>query len=479
MSHLEPSVLSETLPSALVSLSKKISWLPAQESDKYRVDPRDRFVGKAVPVFLPRSTKEVSTLVTACNENNIKIVPYGGGTGVVAGQLVFEPENTILISLEKMKTIRSNSSADSVMVVEAGCVLADVQEVAEEIDKVFPLSMASEHSSTIGGNLATNCGGIQVLRYGNARDLCLGVEAVLPDGSILNELSPLRKNNTGYDLRNLLIGSEGTLGIITAATLSLKPKDQETVTAFCAVPSPAVAVELLSNLQGALGNTISAFELMCDFGFTVLSRHFPELRFPLEQRSDWYILMEIGGPKGIKARFQSALEMAFSDGLLSDAVIAASQTQRNALWQLRENTPEANRLNEAICNSDTSVPLSKLEVFINQTFEAISKIDPTLQINTYGHVGDGNIHFNVFPPAGRNKKEIIEDDQALLDAIRNTINETTLACGGSISAEHGIGRLKRQDFEQFGDPAKRELLKVLKKAVDPNGIMNPGALVAG
>ena len=369
---------STHLPAGLVEIANTIAWVPAGETDKYRSDPRDRFIGKSAPVFLPHSTKEVSELVTLCNRHQINIVPYGGGTGVVAGQLVFNSDNTIIISLERMKSVRSVSAEDSVLIAEAGCVLADIQEIATENGMVFPLSMASEGSSTIGGNLATNCGGIQVLRYGNARDLCLGIEAVLPDGSILNELTPLRKNNTGYDLRHLLIGSEGTLGIITAASLSLKPTDPETLTAFCSIATPASAVSLLSNMRAALGNSISAFELMCDFGFTILERHFPEQRFPLQSRSKWYVLMEVGGAKGLEPRFHAALEDAFEKDLVIDAVIATSQAQRNALWRLREDTPEANRLSEAICNSDTSVPLSQIQMFIDSTYQAISDIDHQL-----------------------------------------------------------------------------------------------------
>lgn len=474
-----PSVVAyPQLPAGLAELSRTISWLPAEEAEKYIIDPRDRFTGKSVPVFLPRSTSEVSDLVTACHLNGIRIVPYGGGTGVVAGQLVFHAENTIVVSLEKMNAVRQISKADSVVVVEAGCILADVQAAAEAVDMLFPLSMASEGSSMIGGNLATNCGGIQVLRYGNARDLCLGIEAVLPDGSILSELTPLRKNNTGYDLRHLMIGSEGTLGIITAASLSLKPADKHTLTAFCAVSSPARAVDLLSRLRSALGDSINAFELMCDFGFTVLERHFPQERFPLEKSSDWYVLLEVGGTDDLEARFHNLLEHLFEVGLVADAVVAASEAQRAALWRLRESMPEANRLSGAVCNSDTSVPLSQIQDFVDRTYQAIADIDQTLTINCYGHVGDGNIHFNVFPPPDRDKQHIILHDQELLDSIRTVINQTTMACKGSISAEHGIGRLKRIDLERFGDPVKLALFRTLKTALDPKGIMNPGALIS-
>ncbi|MEL7228387.1 MAG: FAD-binding oxidoreductase [Pseudomonadota bacterium] len=461
----------------LQNLAAGIQWQPATADSRYTDDPRDRFKGHAVPVYMPRNTKEVAAIVRACAESGTAIIPYGGGTGVVGGQLVFEDRDTVLISLEKMKSIRALSLDDGVMIVDAGCVLADIQAAAREAGMIFPLSMASEGSSQIGGNLATNCGGIQVLRHGNARDLCVGIEAVLPDGSVLNELSPLRKNNTGYDLRHLLIGSEGTLGIITGASLVLKPAPAQTLTAFCAVASPAAAVGLLRHLRSKLGDAISAFELMSDYGFTLLAKHFPKYRFPLADHAPWYVLFNVDGGEGLEVQLEAALADQFKSGLVSDGTIATSEAQRHALWQLRESTPEANRLSGAICNSDTAVPISHIPAFIDDTLAAIGRINDRLTINAYGHVGDGNIHFNVFPPAGRSKRDIVESDQPLIDAIRHAINEATLAHNGSISAEHGIGRLKRDDLARYGDPVKRAVLQQVKAAMDPKGIMNPGALL--
>ena len=472
-----PAAHNPTLPEELVSLSNSIDWLRAEEAEKYLADPRDRYKGAPVPVFLPRNTLEVSALVTACHEHEIKIVPYGGGTGVVAGQLVFDAEKTIIISLERMNSIRSVSALDSAIVAEAGCILADIHTAAKDVGMTFPLRMASEGSSMIGGNLATNCGGVQVLRYGNARDLCLGIEAVLPDGSILNELAPLRKNNAGYDLRHLMIGSEGTLGIITAASLSLKPADREVLTVFCAVGSPDHSISLLSQLRNALGNNIHAFELMCDHGFSILAKHFPEEKFPLESRHDWYVLMEIAGADGLEDRVTNLLAESCEEGFVKDAVVAASQAQSDALWRLREYTPEANRLNQAVCSSDTSVQISQIPKFIDRVYEAIASIDPAFFINCYGHIGDGNIHFNIFPPTGQTKQEIISSSGDLLDKIRGTINEVTVSLNGSISAEHGIGRLKSTDFQHFSDPVKFALCRTIKSALDQKGIMNPGALI--
>lgn len=461
----------------LHNLNSTIEWHSAAPDSRYTNDPRDRFKGHAVPVYLPRNTEEVAAIVRACSVSGTGIIPYGGGTGVVGGQLVFEAENTILLSLEKMKSIRSISLDDGVMVVDAGCVLADIQAAAREEGMIFPLSMASEGSSQIGGNLATNCGGIQVLRHGNARDLCLGIEAVLPDGSVLNELSPLRKNNTGYDLRHLLIGSEGTLGIITAASLVLKPAPAQTLTAFCAVTGPAEAISLLRTMRKELGDAISAFELMSDFGFTLLAKHFPDYRFPLANHAPWYVLLDADGDDGLEERFEAVLAAQFETGLVRDGTIATSEAQRHALWQLRESTPEANRLSGAICNSDTAVPISRVPAFIKDTLSALAQIDEGLTVNAYGHVGDGNIHFNVFPPPGRSKRDIVENDQPLIDTIRHAINEATLAHNGSISAEHGIGRLKRDDLVRYGDPVKRAIMQQVKMAIDPKGIMNPDALL--
>ncbi len=465
------------LPSELASLQGSIDFKTGADVESYRHDPRDRFQGAQIPVFLPRSTAEVAVLVKACGKAGIGIIPVSGGTGVVAGQLAISPDKVIAVSMERLNAIRGLSLADGVIVAEAGCILADLQNAAEVADRLFPLGMASEGSCRLGGNLATNCGGIQVLRYGNARDLCLGIEAVLPDGSILSELSPLRKNNTGYDLRHLLIGSEGTLGIITAAAMVIKPRDSQTITAFCSIASPEAAISLLDTMrnQGALN--VSAFEIMSDYGISVLEKHFPSERFPLESRSSWYALIEIGGDGSIENKAQTFLANAIESGRIDNAALAASDAQRQALWRLREITPEANRLEGAICSSDTAVPLSRIGEFIETTYRAVAEIDPGLTINCYGHIGDGNIHFNIFPPPGTNKAEMIERDLETIEAIRIAIDETTIACHGAISAEHGIGRLKVGDLEHFASPAKLAALRAIKRALDPHGIMNPGALL--
>ena len=452
-------------------------WKDASDAPRYFVDPRGRFKGKGSLIVTPETTEQVAEIVRLCNASKAGIVPYSGGTGVVAGQISIESDNAIIMSLEKMNRVRRISADDSVIVVEAGCILENVHRVAIEHDMIFPLTMASKGSCCIGGNLATNAGGIQVLRYGNARDLCLGIEAVLPCGEILNELSPLQKNNTGYDLRHLLIGSEGTLGIITAATLKLKPVDPETGTAFLAIPTPAHGLMIYKELQAHLGDSISALELMSGLGLTLVTSKFPTLRNPFAQNPDWALLLEASGPVGIGDRIEAALAVCFEKGMLQDAVIAQSQSQRDSLWDLREMTPEANRMAGAFCNSDTSVAVSKVSAFIADTVKAISKIHPDAQINSYGHVGDGNIHHNVFPPPGVSKAKFLDLNPGIIDAVRVAINDVTHDHEGSISAEHGIGRLKTGDLESYASKARYDTLKRIKSAIDPNNIMNPGVLI--
>ena len=304
----------------------------------------------------------------------------------------------------------------------------------------------------------------------------MGIEAVLPCGTIYSDLSPLRKNNTGYDLRHLLIGSEGTLGIITAATLVLKPVDPETVTSFCAVASPSDALRLYNSIRKHLGESISALELMSGFGLDLVTTHFPKLNKPFPKKYDWYLLIEATGALGTAGRLEEALADCLERNLLLDAVVAQSEAQRTGLWDLRENTPEANRMGGAFCNSDTSVPISKVGAFIEETYRAIFEIHPDLRINTYGHIGDGNIHHNVLPPKGIAKAAFIAAQPGIIDKVRLAINDATSLYKGSISAEHGIGRLKVHDMEIYADATKRQTLERIKTALDPNNIMNPGVI---
>ncbi|WP_069300601.1 FAD-binding oxidoreductase [Neptunicoccus sediminis] len=462
---------------ALKDIAGSGGWRDGADMARYFEDPRGRFTGQATLVLRPDTVETVSKIVCYCSAHKIGIIPYSGGTGVVAGQLSPDTPNAVIVSLDRMNKIREVSVEDGVLVAEAGCILQNIHARAAQENMIFPLSMASKGSCCIGGNLATNAGGIQVLRHGNARDLCLGVEAVLPDGSILNELSPLRKNNTGYDLRHLLIGSEGTLGIITAASLILKPLDPESVTVFCAIRDHSDGVSLYKELRADLGESLSAFELMSGFGVDLVRRHFPKFPAPFAQRHDWHLLLQLDGPKGMPAQVEEVMGRMLEKNLLSDAVIAQSATQSEDLWALRENTPEANRMEGAFCSSDTSVPIRKISDFVKETSAALRDIHAGLRVNTYGHIGDGNIHHNVFAPEGTSKADFLRAHPDMVDAVRMAINEVTHKSGGSISAEHGIGRLKAADLEIYASTAKQTALRAIKDALDPHNIMNPGALL--
>lgn len=449
-------------------------WISRQKAERYFTDPRDYFVGDAVLIVLPKTTEEVSAVVALCNRQNVGIIPFGGGTGASAGHLDFEGKHAVVLSLERMKKIRSIDS--ETITVEAGCILANIQSAAEKIERRFGLSLASEGSCTIGGNLASNAGGIQVLKYGNVRDMCLGIEAVLPDGSILNDLRPLRKDNAGFDVRNLLIGSEGTLGIITAASLKLVHRPSEIGTFICAFPTPDSALALLRSLNNSLGDVVTAFELMSQLSIKLATKHFQNLRDPFNRIYPWYAVVDVEGQLGVNKLMEEVLTTAHNKKIIIDSVVAQSDAQRKSLWNLREFAFEYNMKEGAFCSSDTAVPIGEISNFIRMTDAALMELDPNLRANSYGHVGDGNIHVNVFPPEGYSKDEYLRDKPNLRDEVRMLINKTTEACRGSISAEHGIGRLKRSDLLQFSDATKLAIMCTIKKALDPQNIMNPGAL---
>ena len=442
--------------------------------DQYLKEPRGRYSGQKSLVALPRSTAEVSALVMACAKARVGIVPFGGGTGLVGGQVAEDGPKSLILSLEKMNAVREVYAEENVLIAEAGVILADVQAAADANNRLFPLSLAAEGSARIGGNLATNAGGTSVLRYGNTRDLCLGLEAVMPSGEILNGLSRLRKNNTGYDLRHLLIGSEGTLGIITAAALKLSPKPAKIGTAMLVVESPKAALSLLSLARDQLGEMVSGFELMHKQGIDFLTQYMPDVRQPLDAAPEWTVLIEVGLPVAMNP--QSALETLFEEGmeagLVSDGVIAQSQAQSDAFWTVRESIPEANRRVGSISSHDISVPLGALAGFIEEANQRIDKIGD-FRINCFGHVGDGNLHYNVFPQEGRTRA----DHQNVREEIKRTVHDLTHELGGSVSAEHGVGRLKVDDLERYGDPTKLTAMRAIKTALDPFGIMNPGAVL--
>jgi FAD/FMN-containing dehydrogenase len=438
-------------------------------------EPRGRWRGKAGAVARPRSTAEVSAIVRACAAGRVGIVPWGGGTGLVGGQLMPGGPAPLVLSLERMTALRGAFPAENALVVEAGMILADVQAEATKIGRLFPLSLASEGSCRIGGNLAANAGGTAVLRYGNARDLCLGVEAVLPDGTVFDGLKRLRKDNAGYDLRHLMIGSEGTLGVITAASLRLFPVPAASVVALLAVPSPAAALELLALAQDRLGGMVSSFELISRMGLDFLAETQPDLRAPLDPLPDWLVLVELGLPAALEPEPTMAALYAegAEAGLVGDGVIATSEAQAASLWTLREMIPQANRRIGAVSSHDISLPLSEIPGFIAEAPAALRPLGE-FRVNCFGHLGDGNLHWNVFPRRGADRRE----HDAVRDRVKEVVHDLVHGRGGSVAAEHGVGRLKVADLRRYGDPGKLAAMRAIKAALDPFGIMNPGAVLA-
>jgi FAD/FMN-containing dehydrogenase len=438
-------------------------------------EPRGRWQGRAGVLALPRSTGDVAAIVAACAAARVGIVPWGGGTGLVGGQIAPDGPAVVLLSFERMRAVREVSPADGTMTVEAGVTLAAAQAAAEAAGRLFPLSLASGGTATVGGVLATNAGGVNVLRYGNARDLCLGIEAVLADGTVWHGLKRLRKDNAGYDLRDLIVGSEGTLALITAAVLRLVPRPAATGAALIAVPDPASAMRLLSLAEDVAGGCVSAFELMHRQGFDFLAETGLATTAPMDPMPEWSVLVDLGLPAGLDPQrvLADLYERAAAAGLATDGVIAASGAQRAALWHLRETIPEANRRIGAVSSHDISVPLGAIPAFIARAGPALAALG-TFRINCFGHLGDGNLHYNVFPAPGRRRA----DHEAQREAIKATVHDLVHALGGSVSAEHGIGRLKTADLVRYGDPAKVAMMRAVKAALDPRGILNPGAVIA-
>jgi FAD/FMN-containing dehydrogenase len=462
-------MLNPCTPAFLATLPEGL--LRAAEA-RHLDEPRGRWTGQAGAVAMPRTAAEVAMTVRACAAARVGLVPWGGGTGLVGGQVMPEGPAPLLLSLERMAALRDSWPEEGAVAVEAGMTLARVQAAAEAMGRMFPLTLASEGTATIGGNLATNAGGTHVLRYGNIRALCLGVEAVLADGTIHHGLTRLHKDNAGYSLRDLLVGSEGTLGIITAATLRVVPRPAGVAVALMAVPSPAAALALLTLAQARLPGLVSAFELISGMGLAFLAETMPEVRLPLV--APWSVLVELGLPAAIQpdAAIEALAEAALAAGLATDAVIATSGAQAAQFWAVRESIPLANRRIGAVSSHDISLPLSALPGFIERADAAIAAIG-AFRINCFGHLGDGNLHYNVFPTPGRSRAE--HADQR--EAIKTAVHDLVAGMGGSVAAEHGVGRLKVSDLERYGDPAKLAAMRAIKAALDPHGILNPGAVL--
>ena len=437
----------------------------------YLEEPRGRWAGQGL-VVAPGSTAEVAFVVRTCNAAGVPVVPYAGGTGLVGGQISTDGPVPVVLSLARMNKLRAVYREENVIEVDAGMILQDVQAEAEKVGRLFPLSLASEGSARIGGLLATNAGGLNVIRYGNARAQCLGLEVVLADGTIWNGMSRLRKDNTGYDLKDLIIGSEGTLGIITGASLRLMPRPSQEATAMFVVPSPEAAVSLLARAGDLLGEAITAFELIHRQGFDFLDETGIAYHAPFAATPEWTVLTKIGLPDGQNA--EAALTALFeaAGDIVLDGVIAQSNQQAHDLWAIREQIPEANRRIGSVSSHDISVPISAVPEFIKAAPGKLAEIDD-FRINCFGHLGDGNLHYNVFPQPGKTRA----DHAHQRDAVKACIHDLAHSMGGSVSAEHGIGRLKVKDLETYSDPAKLEMMRAIKAALDPKGILNPGAVL--
>jgi len=446
----------------------------AAEIAPHLVEWRGKYQGRTLLLLKPRTTAEVSAILSICNETRTPIVPQGGNTGLVGGQIPLNGE--ILLSLSRMNKIRNVDAESMTMTCEAGVILADAQRAADDAGRYFPLSLAPEGSCTIGGNLSTNAGGVNVLRYGNARELALGLEVVLADGRVLDMLRTLRKDNTGYDLKQLFIGAEGTLGVITAAVLKLFAKPETIETAFIAVRDPAAAVELLARLQSATGGSVSAFELMPRIGLDLVLAHIPQTADPFGAPSPWYVLMEAtgGAAMPLKDSIETALSRAIESGLATDATLAASSTQRAALWRLRESMSEAQKREGASIKHDVSVPVKDIPEFLRRGVALVETIVPGARPVPFGHLGDGNIHFNISVPEGGDGEAFL----ARWNDVSHSVHDLVHEFHGSISAEHGIGFMKRDELPRYKSAAEMDLMRALKRMMDPNDILNPGKVVA-
>ncbi|MEO1199354.1 MAG: FAD-binding oxidoreductase [Pseudomonadota bacterium] len=441
----------------------------------YLIEWRDRFVGKTPVVLRPGSVSEVCAIVRLAGETGTGLVPQGGNTGLVGGQIPFETGTDVVVSLTRLNAIRDVDTDGNTLVAEAGVTLQAVQDAAAARDRFYPLSLASEGSCQIGGTLATNAGGTGVLAYGSARDLCLGIEAVMPDGRVYDGLNRLRKDNTGYDLKDLLIGSEGTLGIITAAVLKLHPKPNAIETVFAGVETPDKALSLFNRLREATGPMLTAFEFIPRIGLDYVLRYAPGSRDPFNDRHPWYALIEVssGVDHGLRERLETTLTEAFETGEISDAALAETESQRTDFWHLRTMLSEVQRYEGGSIKHDVSVPVSHVPAFIAEASEAVIEMVPGARPVPFGHLGDGNVHFNVSQPVGADRPAFL----ARWEEMNDLVHAIVLKHGGSISAEHGIGRMKRNELARVKSPVALDLMRAIKAAIDPKGIMNPGKLL--
>jgi len=443
----------------------------------YEQDWRKRTRGQALAVVRPGNTNEVAAVVKACAQAGGSIVPQGGNTGLVVGGIPDDSGTQVLLSLQRMNAVRAVDGDNLTITVEAGCVLQNLQQAAEKAGFLFPLSLGSEGSCTIGGNLSTNAGGTQVVRYGNTRELCLGLEVVTAQGEILHGLSGLRKDNTGYDLRNLMIGSEGTLGIITAATMKLYPLPAAKLTAWAAVPSVEHAVRLLGLAHKHLGAGLTGFEMMGQFALSLVDKHYPQLRVPLWQQTPYCVLLENSDTESeahARERFEHLLEIAFEDGCVTDAVVAESLSQARNLWHIRESITMAQAEEGLNIKHDISLSVSAIPTFVAETDAMLKREIEGVRLVNFGHLGDGNLHYNVQAPEGSNNQAFLKTQE---DRVNTLVYDAVKRFGGSISAEHGVGSLKVDTLPDYKDPTALAVMRQIKQALDPKGTLNPGRVV--
>ena len=469
--------MSQTFLDQLRSICGPDHVLTEGDLSAWEVDWRKRSHGKALAVVRPGNTDEVAQVVKACVSARVSLVPQGGNTGLVVGSTPDDSGSQLVLSLQRLHAVREIDAANLTITVEAGCVLQHLQEVALKAGFLFPLSLAAEGSCTIGGNLATNAGGTQVLRYGNARELCLGLEVVTAAGEVWHGLSGLRKDNTGYDLRDLYIGSEGTLGVITAATLKLYPLPAARLTAWAAVASMDEAVALLGLAQQHLGASLTGFEVMGQFALSLVVRHFPQLKVPFHDSAAFGVLLECSDQESeahARALFERLLEAALAKGCISDAVVAESLAQARQLWHVRESIPLAQAEEGLNIKHDISVPVSRIPVFVRSTDALLQQALPGVRLVNFGHLGDGNLHYNVQAPAGVDAQAFMRERE---EEVNTLVFDAVQRFGGSISAEHGVGTLKVSKLEQHKSPVALGLMRSIKTALDPHKLMNPGKLL--
>ena len=481
MAHGIMKVGTRPVPDGVLDRIRSILGPKGWTSDRdelapHLIDERRNYRGDTPLMARPAETGEVAAIVRLCAEAGVPIVPQGGNTSMCGASVPFAHGGEVLLSLSRMNRVRAIDPLNHTITVEAGCVLADVQAAAAAEDRLFPLSLGGEGTCQIGGNLSTNAGGTGVLNYGTARDLVLGVEVVLPDGRVWDGLRALRKDNTGYDLKHLFVGAEGTLGIITAAVLKLFPRPREVVTALAALGGIEAAVELLSRMRAATGDTVTGFELMPRNAIDLARHHLPGLKVPLRGDYEHCVLIELSSPNpagGLGEALEGTLAQAFEDGLVTDAAVAASEAQGAGLWRIREAIPESQKMEGGGIKHDVSVAVSRVPAFIREATARVEAVLPGIRVFAFGHVGDGNVHFNLNWPEGADREAFL----ARWGEFNRIVHDLVAEMGGSISAEHGIGRLKREELARYAPEVELDLMRRIKAAFDPAGIMNPGKVL--